>query len=88
MRKPQGVASLALGWVLHWAFSPHFRCMKVELYLREKHGDDTWNFSVKFSAGQAGVSHYVFTDIAFLPKRDEAAEKTDAGRVAPISACV
>ena len=23
MRKPQGVASLALGWVLHWAFSPH-----------------------------------------------------------------
>ena len=22
MRKPQGVASLALGWVLHWAFSP------------------------------------------------------------------
>ena len=23
MRKPQGVASLALGYVLHWAFSPH-----------------------------------------------------------------
>ena len=22
MREPQGVASLALGWVLHWAFSP------------------------------------------------------------------
>ena len=22
MRKPQGVASLALGYVLHWAFSP------------------------------------------------------------------
>ena len=21
-RKTQGVASLALGWVLHWAFSP------------------------------------------------------------------
>ena len=74
-RDTQGAASLALGWVLHWAFSPHFRCMKVELYLREKHGDDTWNFSVKFSAGQAGVSPYVFTDIAFLPKRDEAAEK-------------
>ena len=61
--------------------------MKVELYLREKHGDDTWNFSVKFSDGQAGVSPYVFTDIAFLPMRDEAAEN-NAGRVAPISACV
>ena len=23
MRKPQGVASLALGYVLHWAFSPY-----------------------------------------------------------------
>jgi hypothetical protein len=22
MREPQGVASLALGYVLHWAFSP------------------------------------------------------------------
>ena len=22
MQKPQGVASLALGYVLHWAFSP------------------------------------------------------------------
>ncbi len=25
-RDTQGAASLALGWVLHWAFSPHFRC--------------------------------------------------------------
>ena len=74
-RDTQGAASLALGWVLHWAFSPHLLNPKVELCLREKHGDDTWNFSVKFSAGQAGVSPYVFTDIAFLPKRDEAAEK-------------
>ena len=30
-RDTQGVASLALGWVLHWAFSPHFP--KVELTL-------------------------------------------------------
>ena len=30
MRKPQGVASLALGWVLHWAFSPRLLNPKVE----------------------------------------------------------
>ena len=30
MRKPQGVASLALGWVLHWAFSPHLLNPKLE----------------------------------------------------------
>ena len=29
MRKPQGVASLALGYVLHWAFSP--RLLNPEL---------------------------------------------------------
>ena len=29
-RDTQGVASLALGWVLHWAFSPHFLNPKVE----------------------------------------------------------
>jgi hypothetical protein len=28
-RDTQGVASLALGWVLHWAFSPHFLNSKV-----------------------------------------------------------
>ena len=26
MRKPQGVASLALGWVLHWAFIDIIGC--------------------------------------------------------------
>jgi hypothetical protein len=31
MRKPQGVASLALGWVLHWAFSPRLLNSKLEL---------------------------------------------------------
>ena len=29
-RDTQGVASLALGWVLHWAFSPHLLNPKVE----------------------------------------------------------
>ena len=31
MRKTQGVASLALGWVLHWAFSPRLLNPKPEL---------------------------------------------------------
>ena len=31
MREPQGVASLALGYVLHWAFSPPFLNPKLEL---------------------------------------------------------
>ena len=31
MRKPQGVASLALGYVLHWAFSPPLLNPKLEL---------------------------------------------------------
>ena len=31
MRKTQGVASLALGWVLHWAFSPRLLNPKLEL---------------------------------------------------------
>ena len=30
MRKPQGVASLALGYVLHWAFSPPLLNPKLE----------------------------------------------------------
>ena len=30
MRKPQGVASLALGYVLHWAFSPSLPNPKLE----------------------------------------------------------
>ena len=33
MREPQGVASLALGYVLHWAFSPHFPMKKVEVII-------------------------------------------------------
>ena len=32
MRKPQGVASLALGWVLHWAFSPRLLNPKLQAY--------------------------------------------------------
>ena len=31
MRKPQGVASLALGYVHHWAFSPSLLNLKLEL---------------------------------------------------------
>ena len=30
MREPQGVASLALGYVLHWAFSPPLLNPKLE----------------------------------------------------------
>ena len=30
MREPQGVASLALGYVLHWAFSPPLLNLKLE----------------------------------------------------------
>ena len=33
MRKPQGVASLALGYVLHWAFSPPLLNPKLELII-------------------------------------------------------
>ena len=32
MREPQGVASLALGYVLHWAFSPPLLNPKLELF--------------------------------------------------------
>ena len=32
-RDTQGAASLALGWVLHWAFSPHFLNPKVEVII-------------------------------------------------------
>ena len=31
MREPQGVASLALGYVFHWAFSPPLLNPKLEL---------------------------------------------------------
>ena len=33
MRKPQGVASLALGYVLHWAFSPPLLNPKLEYFI-------------------------------------------------------
>ena len=36
MRKPQGVASLALGYVLHWAFSPPLLNPKLQ-YLIYRH---------------------------------------------------
>ena len=35
MRMPQGVASLALGYVLHWAFSPPLLIPKLELLIHE-----------------------------------------------------
>ena len=34
MREPQGVASLALGYVLHWAFSPPLTNPKLQLFSR------------------------------------------------------
>gem|GEM_PF-6594098 len=57
-RDTQGVASLALGYVLHWAFSPSLLNPKLQQIIAE-------SFS-----------------------RDEATEKTDAGRVAPIRVSV
>ena len=33
MRKTQGVASLALGYVLHWAFSPPLQNPKLEYFI-------------------------------------------------------
>ncbi len=35
MRKPQGVASLALGYVLHWAFSPPLLNPKLQYKVLE-----------------------------------------------------
>ena len=34
MREPQGVASLALGYVFHWAFSPPLLNLELELMKR------------------------------------------------------
>ena len=36
----QGVASLALGYVLHWAFSPPLLNLKLELYRSSHHVDN------------------------------------------------
>ena len=33
----QGVASLALGYVLHWAFSPSILNPKLQLYIKERY---------------------------------------------------
>ena len=33
----QGVASLALGYVLHWAFSPSILNPKIQLYIKERY---------------------------------------------------
>ena len=33
----QGVASLALGYVLHWAFSPSLLCLKLNSYTSMLH---------------------------------------------------
>ena len=46
MRKPQGVASLALGYVLHWAFSPPLLNQKLELSIRFMVVNAIW-FSTK-----------------------------------------
>ena len=35
MRKPQGVASLALGYALHWAFSPPLLNPKLQYKVLE-----------------------------------------------------
>ena len=67
-RDTQGAASLALGYVLHWAFSPPLLNPKFEML----------NRMLRF---------YKIKAASFLRRSFETAEKTDAGRVAPIRAC-
>ena len=46
MRDPQGAATLALGYVLHWAFSPPLLNQKLELSIRFMVVNTIW-FSTK-----------------------------------------
>ena len=56
MREPQGVASLALGYVLHWAFSPSLLNPKLKKYnLRQKSLDD-------FTTNKIGRAFVVVTN--------------------------
>ena len=74
MRKPQGVASLALGYVLHWAFSPLLLNQKLELSIRFMIVNAIW-FSTKLKCCKGNTKtlhpskkvYNLYTNICFLP---------------------
>ena len=55
MRKPQGVASLALGWVLHWAFSPRLLNPKLESLKKD------YEYSIKGARRESGAWNLHYT---------------------------
>ena len=74
MRKPQGVASLALGYVLHWAFSPPLLNQKLELSNRFMVVNAIWfSTKVKCCKGNTKTLHpskkvyNLYTNICSLP---------------------
>ena len=74
MRKPQGVASLALGYVLHWAFSPPLLNQKLELSIRFMVVNAIWfSTKVKCCKGNTKTLHpskkvyNLYTNICPLP---------------------
>ena len=74
MRKPQGVASLALSYVLHWAFSPPLLNQKLELSIRFMVVNAIW-FSTKVKCCKGNPKtllpskkvYNLYTNICFLP---------------------
>ena len=74
MRKPQGVASLALGYVLHWAFSPPLLNQKLELNIRFMVVNAIW-FRAKVKCGKGNTNtlhpskkvYNLYTNISPLP---------------------
>ena len=72
--KPQGVASLALGYVLHWAFSPPLLNQELELSIRFMVVNAIWfSTKVKCSKGNTKTLHpskkvyNLYTNICSLP---------------------
>ena len=73
MRMPQGVASLALGYVLHWAFSPPLLNQKLGLSIRFMVVYAIWfSTKVKCCKGNTKTLHpskkvyNLYTNICFL----------------------
>ena len=68
MREPQGVASLALGYVLHWAFSPPLLNPKLQLYYKDTgllvaslDEESQYDMRVKKNYGSAGFGVLIHT---------------------------
>ena len=69
MRKPQGVASLALGYVLHWAFSPPLLNQKLELSIRFMVVNTIWfSTKVKCCKGNTKTLHPSKKSVQFVHK--------------------